>query len=59
MKMPSTMQKLKWTAMGKKILNDMEKHPEKRKTLIKILRENGFEDIAIVAREIETWYFGG
>lgn len=43
---------------GKKLLADFEKNPSRIKNLIKLLKDNGFEDVADILRDLANWYMG-
>lgn len=48
--------KIKYTAKGMAILNDLKKHPEKMEKLEELLRKNDFGDIADLAVELKNKY---
>ena len=56
MKAMLKLDKIKYAAKGMAILNDLKSHPEKMDKLEKLLRDNGFSNVADIAVELRDKY---
>lgn len=56
MKDMTLLDKTKYGLAGKRILDDLNAHPEKKEKLITVLTLNGFVDIARILKELDDKY---
>lgn len=49
---------IRFGAKAKAILAELEKSPEKQTKLIKVLRDNGFEELAQLLDDLRVWNGG-
>lgn len=59
MKTMNKIEQASYAMRGKKLLSSFEKEPSRIKSLLKVLRENGFDDVADILHDLAVWYMGG